>query len=435
MKTAKKFFRLFGDTILIKNNATGAGSLHILAEKRMLHLQSVVIDVLDALEMNTSIDVVAARSGRSVQDIMELLSVLETVGAGTFFSRPYYIEKIRKPDPLSKLTLFQPQIDLQKLHVYLNDGCTKDDGHFRQNDILRLKPCEGCEGASREHGKKADLDRTVVTRVIREAAELECQNIVFHVCDPAPLEDMLIELLRVARNVRFDCISVITNSGLSNQILKTIIEVEAQVSFQAYEEDLNYCNLICGCSGALAEIQRSVRFLSEAGRSATLVYLRRHQTNDNNSLFDGLVELGPDKRMTERLVSPACFDKVDEVRSWVADCMFIPDVVSYIVSLERSCMYGQLSLGCDGLFYACPFVESSILGDAKEIGIHQIFEEERQRQYWENRFSSFKICEDCELRLSCKVCPAIREVLLDETDGCILASSIANGMQVIFSET
>jgi len=419
MAAEQKFFRLYGDTIMLNKGVNSGGVLYLLVERKMFCLQPSAVAVLWDLEKNLSIEAVAERTGRTMQDISELLTMLQAAGAGSFLPHPYYIEKIRSPNPLLDLILFRPQVQLQRLHVYLTNRCTMDCQHCGQTSVSRLRACEGCGRIPKPSSQNMDLDKSLLKKTLDDASRLEFQTVTFHVGDSAIVEDLVVDALRAASNYRFGRIELITGGGTNGLVLEALIEVGAFVTFQVYAGDAKQHDSTCGRVGTFDEILRSIQSLGEAGMPFALIYLRADSGRDIGPSLKRLTDLRPDRLMLDRLVTRAFLDDAHKLRMLSDECLSVPDVASYLVSLERSCMYGQMSLGHDGCLYACPFLTDTKLENA-EFGISNILAKEIAQPYWRDGVLSQMDCYECQFRLACTLCPSARVVV--DTDGvCALA--------------
>lgn len=138
--------------------------------------------------------------------------------------------------------------------------------------------------------------------------------------------------------------------------------------------------------------------------------------------IERLTELHPKRMTLDLLVTPPLLADVRAAPTRANECIRVPDVWSYLVSLERSCIYGQITLGYDGWFYAFPLSRATRMGNAAAVGIPELLMREEEQPFWRDGVVTRAECHVCQFRLACILCPAARDI---GTDGpCALASQV-----------
>lgn len=401
--------------------------LYVLAEARMFFLKAQAIDVIEVLEAKTSINNAARQLGHSNQDVKAFLEILQAMVAGTFFSGPCFIEKLRIVDPIFNETVFRSQSNFLKLHVYLTGRCSMNCGHCTCGNVLRARPCEGCARIPGIAVSDTDLETGLLKKTLREAGVLGCRQVEFHVGDSAMVSDLLVAAIFLAGDESFSRIELVTGSGLPASVLKVVLESNVQVTFQVYGGEAKIHDAVCGQKKTFDRILQTISQLQEKKQKYSLLYVPQTEEEVDSSR-KRLLLLRPHRLMIDRQLSSGCFDGANHSRALADSCIEVPDVKAYLASLEMSCMFGQFSLAPDGSLYVCPFVENTKVGNLGETTISEILCSGTQQSFWRKGACARDGCLSCPLRLACKLCPVTRGVLPEGECNLALSLSERQGM-------
>jgi len=413
MTPEQMFFSLHGDTIFRRNDKDGSGALYLLPEAKVLTLEPSAVAVLDALWRGLSPDAAAEATGRKPDDVRSFVAMLEISGAGCCLSAPCYVEPLRACDPLASLPHFRAGSELQRLHVFPTPRCTMSCSHCTRRENATLKPCMGCSRPSRKRVAEVDLGASLLTRGMREAAELGCESLTFHVGDCGPIAELVVRSLKAASELGFGSVELITGTGLVDSVLRAAVGAHALITFQLLGANSATHDAACRRRGTFDAIIRSARLLLKGNASIGFYCLRSGVVDwDKSEAWLELVrDLRPRRVVLDRIVTRRSLRNT-AISGYIAEESFSPpDALSYLKSLQQTCVSGQLFVGSDGYVYTCPYLIREPIGSLERPGIYGILADGREDPFWRKPISHPAECRGCRWNPACNLCPVAKALL------------------------